>query len=392
MAARSSNRKCRDAPVVLACTAMCFLAILIAMTKSNAHTDMNAEVERIIVPEINAPVPANGAGGAAIAVRIAGRTLFFNAGSADQVAQRPITTDSLFNIASVRKLFEATLVADGMLRGELRFDDPVAKYVGELHGDYIRRVTIGQLAVHTSGLLLPTDHPPWPNESYSLAEFLDTLNAWTPPAGVEPGKQRIYTHAGYVLLQVALERRYHSTIRDLIESRILQPLGMDSTLVPERGPDDHAITSPQFARRLVQGYSADGKPIGAPGNQQSYYDFPGTGQMFSSARDLAKFLAASLGECAIDVQLQEALQATQREAFRVDAQNAQAMAWEINAGGGPIIVDKPGGINNASAYLGLVPKQKLGIVILSNRGDVYPFEAARNTILPELARLSSELR
>ena len=383
----SSNRKWRDVPVVLARTAMCSLVILIAVVKSNAHTDMDAEVERIIVHEIEALVPANGAGGAAIAVHIAGRTLFFNGGLADRAAQRSITTDSLFNIGSVRKLFEATLVADGMLRGELRLDDPVAKYVGELHGDYIRRVTIGELVVHTSGLLLPTDHPPWPNKSYSFADFLDMLNAWTPPAGVEPGKQRIYTHAGYVLLQVALERRYHSTIRELIESRILQPLGMDSTLVPERGPDNQAIMGPQFARRLVQGYSANGTPIGAPGNQQGYYDFPGTGQMFSSARDLAKLLAASLGEGVIDPQLREALQATQREAFRVNSQNAQAMAWEINTLGGPIIVDKPGGLNNASAYLGLVPKQKLGIVILSNRGDVYLFEAARNTILPELARL-----
>ena len=56
------------------------------------------------------------------------------------------------------------------------------------------------------------------------------LNAWTPPAGVEPGKQRIYTHAGYVLLHLALERRYHSTIRELIESRILRPLGLDFDL------------------------------------------------------------------------------------------------------------------------------------------------------------------
>ncbi|MGB7098146.1 MAG: hypothetical protein WBD95_05165, partial [Xanthobacteraceae bacterium] len=70
----SSNRKWRDVPVVLACTAMCFLVILIAVAKSNAHTDMDAEVERIIVHEIDALVPANGAGGAAIAVRIAGRT------------------------------------------------------------------------------------------------------------------------------------------------------------------------------------------------------------------------------------------------------------------------------------------------------------------------------
>ena len=78
---------------------------------------------------------------------------------------------------------------------------------------------------------------------------------------------------------------------------------------------------------------------------------------------------------------------TQREAFRVDAQYGQAMAWEISTIGGPTIVDKPGGMNNASAYGGLVPQQKIAIVILSNRGDVYPFEAACSIILPALARL-----
>ncbi len=136
------------------------------------------------------------------------RIRFFNYGLADEATRQPITPDLLFNVASVRKLFEATLVALGTLRGELRLDDPVSKYVPELHGDYISRVTIGQLVTHTSGLLLPTDHPPWPNESYSLAEFIAMLNAFAPHGGEQPGGQRIYTHAGYVLLQLALERRY----------------------------------------------------------------------------------------------------------------------------------------------------------------------------------------
>ena len=63
------------------------------------------------------------------------------------------------------------------------------------------------------------------------------------------------------------------------------------------------------------------------------------------------------------------------------------MAWEIESPFGVTIVDKPGGLDNASAYIGLVPDRKLGLVILANRGDVHPFEAARSTILPELARL-----
>jgi beta-lactamase class C len=139
--------------------------------------------------------------------------------------------------------------------------------------------------------------------------------------------------------------------------------------------------------RAVQGYSLHGEPIGLPGNQQSYFDFPGTGQMFSSARDLAILVSACLGERPIDPQLREALQLTQREEFRVSAQYAQAMAWEIESPFGVTIVDKPGGLDNASAYIGLVPERKIGLVILANRGDVHPFEMARSTILPELARL-----
>lgn len=329
--------------------------ILIAAPASIAQLDMNAEVKRVITDDVAPMVAANGAGGVAVAIRIDGRILFFNYGLADQAKNRPITSDLLFNVGSVRKVFEATLVAQAVLRGELKLDDPVADYVSELQGDYIRRVTIGQLATHTSGLLLPTDHPPWPNEPYSLVGFFDALNTWRPHNGEQPGKQRIYTHAGYVLLQLALERRYGAPIDALIENGVAKPLGMSSTLVPERGTDDRAIMSAQFMQRAVQGYSHDGEPIGLPGNQQGYYEFPGTGQMFSSAHDLAILLAACLGEAPIDRQLQEALQLTQRDAFRISPQRGQAMAWEINNLGGPTIVDKPGGLDNASAISGWSP-------------------------------------
>lgn len=363
------------------------LPFAFAARTSGGSADMQARVEQIVVPAMSQLVPKSGPGGVAAVVRIGGRTMYFNQGFADQRTQRPITSDSLFNLASLRKPFEATLLAQGVLRGELSLDDPVNKYVHELQGPYIRRVTIGELATHTSGLLLATDHPPWPDTSLTLGEFLATLNAFTPQPGQEPGKQRIYTHAGYILLQLALERRYKKPISTLIETRILKPLGMNSTLVPERGPDNQAVMSAQFQQRAVQGYDADGKAIGAPGNQQSYFDFPGTGQMFSSAHDLALFVAAALDEGTGDPQLRKALQFTQSEAFRVDAHNAQAMAWEIGDQSGIKIVDKPGGLNNASGYMGLVPDHGLGVVFLANRGDVFPHELARTTLLPALAKL-----
>ena len=129
------------------------------------------------------------------------------------------------------------------------------------------------------------------------------LNAWTPRKGEQPGKQRIYSHAGYVLLQLVLEQRYRMPITTLIESRILRPLGMTSTFVPDRGEDNRAAMAPEIMQRMVQGYSHDGTAIGPSGNQQSYYDFPGTGQMFSSARDLGMLLRACLDGAVIDPEL-----------------------------------------------------------------------------------------
>ena len=364
---------------------MIFPVLLLALARGSVADDgMDAKVQHIVTADL-APETEGEAGGLAVAVYTAGHTQFFNYGFADGSTKRPITSDTLFNIASLRKPFEATLVALGSLRGELSLDDPVSRYVPELRGDYIKSVTIGELATHTSGLLLPTDHPPWPNASFGLQQFFNMLNAWTRPSGQQPGKQRIYTHAGYVLLQLALERRYGRPIGELIEDRILKPLGMNQTFLPERGPDNRAIMVPELLKRVVQGYSVTGMAIGPPGGQQSYYDFPGTGQMFSSARDLATFLAACIGGEAIDPQLRQALQMTQRETFHVSEKFGQAMAWENVHLNDVDIVDKPAGLNNATAYVGLVPAHKTGIVLLANSGD-FPYEIARYRVLPELAR------
>ena len=357
------------------------------MHRGSVTLDVNKQVEHIIARDVAPMVSATGAGGAAVVVYIRGRTLFFNYGFADQTKKQPITSDSLFNVGSVRKVFDAALVAQAVERGELRLDDPVNKYVGELQGDYIRRVTIGQLVTHTSGLLLPTDHPPWPQEHYSLSGFLDALNAWTPKNGEEPGKQRIYSHAGYILLQLVLEHRYGRPIAELIARDITKPLGMNSTVLPERGPDDRAILGPELMQRTVQGYSYGGDPVGLPGNQQGYYDFPGAGQMFSSARDLAILLAACLGDASVETGLRRALQSTRREFFRVNSQFGQAMAWEVADFSNTGIVDKPAGLDNASAFIGLVPQSKIGLVLLLNRGDVAPSEVTRTRTLPDLARI-----
>jgi beta-lactamase class C len=85
--------------------------------------------------------------------------------------------------------------------------------------------------------------------------------------------------------------------------------------------------------------------------------------------------------------LHDALQMTQREMFRVSPVYGQAMAWETINVDGVGVLDKPGGLNNASAYVGLVPARKIGVLLLANRGE-FPHEIARNHVLPALARMA----
>jgi beta-lactamase class C len=276
------------------------LAIALRPRRASADSDMIAQMRDIVASELAPTATPDHSGGLAAALYAGRHVEFFSYGLADDATGRKVTPDTLFNLASLRKPFEAALVALGVVRGELRLDDGLPKYLPELNGDYIRNVTVGQLATHTSGLLLPTDHPPWPNDEYTREQFIAMLNAFAPAASVAPGRQRVYTHAGYVLLQLVLERCYGMPIRALIQHRILRPLAMEATFVPERGADNRAVMDAAWMQRAVQGYSDQGTAIGPIGDQQSYFDFPGTGQMFASVRDLATFAAACVDGRAID--------------------------------------------------------------------------------------------
>jgi len=356
--------------------AIATVIIILIAPAAGARDDAGRAVAR----HVHSIVPADGAGGVAVAMRIEGRTLFFNYGWADRASKRPITSDTLFNLASLRKVFEATLLAQAVRNGELTLEEPVAKYVTELARDNdVGRVTFGHLATHTSGLLLPQDHPPWPDWGYTLPEFIRTLNEWK--ADKPPGMQHTYTHGGYILLQLALERRYGTTIDELIEQRILRPLGMTSTTLPWGDESPRGHLSPEEKRRAVQGYADDGTPLGLPGSQESYYHWRGTGQIYSSPRDMALFLAANLGEMPVEQSLREAMRLAQKGIVTIGPRNRQGLAWEISFGDEPTIIEKYGGLHNASAYIGMMPHRKLGIVILGNRANQYPNEVGRRIML-----------
>jgi len=210
-------------------------AILIGALLAAVPVRGQENVEEIVAQNIRPILPANGkGGGVAVAVRINGETQFFNYGFANDARNERVTEDSIFNLGSVGKLFATTTLAEAVKRGELSLDDPVAKYVTELQrGGDVRRITLGELASHTSGL---PDHPGQYERShrrkYTWPDFVRFLNSWKADPKHEPGKQYLYSDTAMVLLRIALQRRFNTPFAQLMHQRITGPLGMTSTALP----------------------------------------------------------------------------------------------------------------------------------------------------------------
>ena len=75
--------------------------------------------------------------------------------------------------------------------------------------------------------------------------------------------------------------------------------------------------------------------------------------------------------------------------FTVNPHFRQALAWQDVSSGNLRILDKNGGLNNTSTYIGFAPQRKLGVVILVNRGKQHATGIGRQ-LLHALAQEKSE--
>jgi beta-lactamase class C len=380
LALRKPLQRLKIAPVIR--TAFLPIALIGALlTTAPARAQVN--IEQIVRQKVQPILPKNGSGGGvAVAVQMNGKTQFFNYGFADNAQNRQVTADSIFNLGSVGKVFATTLLAQAVKQGELSLDDPVAKYVTELQrGGDVRRITLGQLASHSSGLpRVPQQYETWHKGRYTWPDFVRFLNSWKASPNHEPGQQYLYSNAAMVLLRVALERRFNTRFAALMHQRLTGPLGMTSTALPL--PRD-------LLGRAVQGYNPSGRPAGRPGMEGGTFQWPGSGQIYSSSRDMATFLAANLGELSGHAPIQNAMAFAHQGVFTVSQRLTIGLAWQIVSAGNFTIIDKNGGLNNTSTYIGFAPQRKLGVVILVNRGKQHATGIGRQ-IIHALAQDQSE--
>ena len=339
------------------------IAAMIPTTAAFAQSD--AAIRDVVAQQIQPML--DGPGGVAVAVHVDGRTLFMNFG--DAAPGRPVTSDSLFNLASIGKVFVSTLLAQAVKQGDVALDDPVAKYVTELQrGGDIKRVTLGQLASHTSGL---TSTPQRPGTGASTRS--PTSSAISTPGRRTRGMSRASSSSIPTPASRCCGSRC-SAATTCPSPRSRRRASSNRSAWPRprcrcRGEIPAARSRPRCAAARCRATVRAGRPVGAPGDEQGSFNWPGTGQIYSSARDMATFLAANLGALPNQRALQAAMAFAQQEGmFSPGPRFTQALGWGIVRNGDLTIVDKNGGMNNTSTYIGMILQRELGVVILANRG------------------------
>lgn len=199
----------------------------------------------------------------------------------------PVTTDTVFRIASMSKVFTALAVLKLRDEGKLNLDDTLGRHVSEA-----RRwprptadsgpITLRHLLAHTSGF--PEDNPQGDRQ---LGITPAQLSKWIEigvPFSTATGSEFEYSNLGFVLLGRVVTNVASMPYQRYIAENIFRPLGMRDTTF------DPAAVPPQ---RLARGHRKDGtawadEPLLPDGEAGAM------GGMLTTVADLSKFAAAML--------------------------------------------------------------------------------------------------
>ncbi|GGV81740.1 serine hydrolase [Streptomyces griseoloalbus] len=137
--------------------------------------------------------------------------------------QIPMAEDTVFDLASVSKLFTSILAVQQIERGALGLEAAVASYLPDFGRAGKQDVTIRQLLTHTSGFRawIPLYDAPTYEEKVRLI-YDET------PAG-PPGTAYLYSDLNLISLQLVLEKVTGRTLDVLLHDEITGPLGMRHT-------------------------------------------------------------------------------------------------------------------------------------------------------------------
>ncbi len=266
------------------------------------------------------------------------------------VAGLDLDGNALFETMSVTKIFTSLLLAEMVGRGELAFDDPVAKYLPVAPPVRGRPITLWDLASYRSGLTLNLSADWGGYDGLTEAGIFAFLSNHVPRHA--PGTHYEYANFAFGLLGIALSRRAGRSYEALLVERILRPLDLDHTRI---------TLADDMPRRLVQGHDVDLKPVA----RWSVPAMPGMASLCSTAKDLTTFLKVCMGLTPSPLAEPLALLLKTRGATSL-AGTDTGLGWFITSQGGEDIVWKSGLGGGCNTFIGFSRQKARGVILLSN--------------------------
>jgi D-alanyl-D-alanine carboxypeptidase len=290
-------------------------------------------------------------------------------GFADVAAQTRVTPEMLFEIGSIGKSFTSIALLQLREEGRLNLHEPVTRYLPwfEVQSEY-EPITPHHLMSHTAGI---TMGPEFPGEARYEVWALRETEATAPP-----GTYYHYSDAGYKTLGVVLEDLLGQPYGDIIQERILDPLGMTAT---------EPIVTNETRKRLAVGYEAfyDDRPLPrgrslAPATWLEHAE--GAGSIASTPADMATYLrmlmnrgqaprGRILSEESFDLMTQRVIEAKEEGPVLSGVEGKGSFygyGLEIRESDGHTTIGHGGGMVGYYSYILVDMDNGLGIVVLMN--------------------------
>jgi len=282
-------------------------------------------------------------------------------GFADLARRKRVRPETLFEIGSISKSFTSIALLQQWEAGRLDLHAPVTRYLPwfAVRSKY-EPITVHHLMTHTAGIIMGTD--------FSTEARYETWALRDTETGFPPGSRFHYSNVGYKVLGLVLESLTGEPASETVRTRILEPLGMDSTLP--------AITH-EARSRLAVGYSEvyDDRP-----SHPSHALVPATwletdtadGNIASPAPDMATFLRMLLnrgrGPQGRILSEEGFSLLTQRAVRPDDAAHGEFYGYALNVKerGGHTTIGHSGSMVGYAATILADLDAGLGVVVLAN--------------------------
>lgn len=339
----------------------------------SAQTSGDADVQKKI-DELLSKYDSPKTPGVAVAVVKDGKIIFKKGyGMANLEYDIPITSNSVFHVASVSKQFTAFSILLLEKDGKLSLDDDVRKYIPEVP-DFGKKITLRHLATHTSGIkdqwaLLTLAG--WRMDDVITKEQILKVISKQKTLNFEPGSEYVYSNSGFTLLAEVVARVSNQTFAEFTKKRIFEPLNMKNS----QFYDDHE----KIVKNRAYSYLKDDDIYK---KQNLNFSNVGATSLFTTVEDLSKWAMNFENPIVGDAEIIRKLQAPAKlndgkpaVLAVVDGETIyHAMGQFVRNYRGLDIVNHTGRDAGFRAYLVRFPSEKFSVIVLGNDADFDSFQ------------------